>query len=140
MAFTDSGINCSVLESSMPQKITLGAACKAGDALGYDSGWKLALATTSSVVQLRCVAGEDGASGDIITAYFGPCVLGGERFTGATAGALIYVAEGSASGDYTETIPSTSGDATTQAGLVLYEGTTYDTILVTPNYVVDTTA
>jgi hypothetical protein len=51
----------------LPVKITLAGAVVAGDPLKYSTGWKKA--TNESGVPAILIAGEDGASGDIITAY-----------------------------------------------------------------------
>ena len=57
----------------------------------------------------------DGKSGDKIVAYFGKVRLGG-RISGMTVGNPLYVAEGTDNGKYTETAPTTSGDATKIVG------------------------
>jgi hypothetical protein len=57
----------------------------------------------------------DGRSGEKIVACFGRVRLGG-RLSGMTVGNPLYVAEGIDSGQYTETAPSTSGDATKVVG------------------------
>ena len=111
MAFADAQTAAIIKEATCPAKITLAGTVTRGDAIGYSSGWKRALATAGSVVQLRGVAGEDGVSGDEIVAYFGPSIVA-DRISGATAGNPIYVAEGSDNGKYTETAPSTSSDPT----------------------------
>lgn len=113
MAFSDPGKGRIIEQGEGLVKITLGEACQAGDILGYNSGWKRALATTGSVIQGRLVAGEDGASGDEITAYRRAVVSG---YSGGTAGNPVYVAEGTDYGKVTETAPSTSGDANTIIG------------------------
>jgi hypothetical protein len=108
---------------------------KKGDALGYSGGWKRALATAGSVIQMRCVAGNDGESGEKITGYFGTCLLGG-RLSGGTAGAALYVAEGSDNGKYTETAPTTSNDADKIVGYML----TATLAALTPNANADSLA
>ena len=128
MALTDAQTPAVIKEGLCPAKITLAGTVTRGDAIGYSSGWKRALATTGSVVQLRGVAGDDGVSGDEITAFFGPTLVSG-RISGATVGGAVYVAEGTNNGKYTETAPSTSGDATTQVGVAI----SATEILVTPN-------
>jgi len=67
MAFVDTGTSRKVLEGMLPIKVTLAGAVVAGDPLMYSTGWKKA-ANTSGVPAVL-FAGEDGASGDIITAY-----------------------------------------------------------------------
>ena len=99
-----------------PGKVTLAENCKCGDVLGYSSGWKRALATTGSVIQGRLVALADGGSGGEVPVSASP-VIGG--YSGATPGGYLYVAEGSDSGQITETAPSTSGDANTIIGIAL---------------------
>jgi|GEM_PF-737070 len=94
MAFADSGIR-TIKEGFLPVKITLGEACAKGDLLGYSSGWKLADGDNSIYPEL--VAGEAGASGDVITAFRGAVVNG---FSDATAGNLAYLSD--TAGDYGE--------------------------------------
>ncbi|MFC1914371.1 hypothetical protein ACFLXF_03770 [Chloroflexota bacterium] len=115
MAFSDSGMGRVIEQGEGLVKITLAEACKAGDILGYSSGWKRALATVGTAIQGRVVAGEDGASGDEITAYRRAVVSG---YSGGTAGNPVYVAEGTDYGKVTETAPSTSGDCDTVIGYV----------------------
>ena len=69
MAFSDPGKGRIIGQGEGLVKITLAEACKAGDILGYSSGWTRALATVGTAIQARLVAGEDGANGDVITAY-----------------------------------------------------------------------
>ena len=119
MAFSDPGTGRIVLDSGRgtePGKVTLAEDCKCGDALGYSSGWKRALATTGSVIQGRVVALTDGKSGEEVSVSANP-VIGG--YSGATAGGYAYVAEGTDNGEVTQTAPSTSGDANTIVGIAL---------------------
>ena len=67
MAFVDTGTSRKVLEGMLPIKVTLAGAVVAGDPLMYSTGWKKAANTSGKPAVL--IAGEDGASGDIITAY-----------------------------------------------------------------------
>lgn len=67
MAFVDAGTNRKILEGMLPMKITLAGAVVAGDPIMYSSGWKKAANTSGAPAVL--IAGEDGAVGDIITAY-----------------------------------------------------------------------
>ena len=115
MAFSDPGKGRIIEQGEGLVKITLAEACKAGDILGYSSGWKRALATVGTAIQGRLVAGEDGANGDEITAYR-RAVVGG--YSGGTAGNAVYVAEGTDYGQITETAPSTTGDVNTIIGYV----------------------
>ncbi len=110
MAFADAQSGALILDSNVPVEITLGEGCAKGDLLGYSSGWKRTLAATGSVIQARCVAGMSGKTGDKIAAYFGKVRLGG-RLSGMTIGNPLYADEGTAYGKYTETAPSTGGDA-----------------------------
>jgi len=107
MAFSDPGTGRIIEQGEGLIKVTLAEACKAGDILGYSSGWKRALATVGTAIQGRLVAGEDGASGDVITTYRRAVVSG---YSGGTAGNPVYVAEGADNGEITETKPATSGD------------------------------
>jgi len=135
MAFSDPAKGRQVQWSPGPAapSVTLAAACKEGDVLGYSTGWKPALATVSSVVQGRLVALKNGASGEVIPVSHTAVVKG---YSGATPGNPIYVAEGTSNGQVTETAPSTSGDANTIIGIVLAA----DTILFFLNSRADTTA
>jgi len=116
MAFSDPGTGRIIEQGEGLVKITLSEACKAGDILGYSSGWKRALATVGTAIQGRLVAGEDGASGDVITAYR-RAVVG--DYSGGTAGNAVYVAEGTDYGKITETKPTTSGDCDTIIGYMV---------------------
>jgi hypothetical protein len=113
MAFSDPGTGRVIEQGEGLVRITLAEACKAGDILGYSSGWKRALATVGTAIQGRLVAGEDGASGDEITAYRRAVVSG---YSGGTAGNAVYVAEGTDYGEITKTAPDTSGDCDTVIG------------------------
>ena len=119
MAFADDGISRKIENSNVGPSaptVTLAEACKRGDVLGYSSGWKRALATTSSVIQGRVVALQDGEEGDEVPVSPCPVVSG---YTGATPGSPVYVAEGSDNGKITQTAPDTSGDADTEIGIAL---------------------
>ncbi len=116
MALSDPGTGRIIEQGEGLVKITLAEACKAGDILGYSSGWKRALATTGTAIQGRLVAGEDGASGDVITAYRRAVVSG---YSGGTAGNAVYVAEGTDYGEVIETKPDTSGDCDTIIGYLV---------------------
>ena len=113
MAFSDPEKGRIIEQGEGLVKVTLAEACKAGDILGYSSGWKRALATVGTAIQGRLVAGEDGANGDVITAYRRAVVSG---YSGGTAGNAVYVAEGPDYGQITETKPTTSGDCDTIIG------------------------
>ena len=128
MAFADGQTPALIKEGLAPYKITLAGTVTKGDAIGYSSGWKRALATAGSAVQLRGVAGESGVSGDVITGFFGPSIVA-DRFSGATVGGAVYVAEGTDNGKFTQTAPSTQNDATTQVGVAL----SATELLITPN-------
>jgi hypothetical protein len=67
MAFVDKGTSRKILEGSCPMKITLAGAVVAGDPIMYSTGWKKAANTAGAPAVL--IAGEDGAVGDVITAY-----------------------------------------------------------------------
>jgi len=111
MAFSDPGKGRVVLDSGRgtePEKVTLAEDCERGDVLGYDSGWKRALATTGSVIQGRLVALAGGKSGEEVPVSANP-----------VTGGYVYVAEGSDNGQITQTAPSTSGDADTIIGIAL---------------------
>ena len=119
MAVTDAQDNAVIKYGEGSAVIELAGTVKAGDAVGYSGGWVRALATVTGVIQMRCVAGDDGVDGQKITAYFGTCIVEGDRFSGGTVGGELYVDEGTAVGKYTQTIPSDTGDATTIVGYML---------------------
>jgi len=119
MAFADSQAAGIINYGEDGVEILLAGTVKVGDALGWSSGWKRALATTGTAIQLRCVAAEDGASGQRRKAYFGKTLISGTRLSGATAGSALYVAEGTSNGKYTETVPSDTGDCTTVVGYAI---------------------
>ena len=116
MAFSDPGKGRIIEQGEGLVKITLAEACKAGDILGYSSGWKRALATVGTALQGRLVAGEDGANGDVVTAYRRAVVSG---YSDGTAGNEVYVAEGTDYGRITETKPTTTGDCDTFIGYMV---------------------
>jgi hypothetical protein len=119
MALTEASPVSRVTQEAGPKfRITLkaGESCVAGDALGYSSGWMRALATTGAAIQTELIALEAGSGGDVIEVC-ATAVIGG--FTGGTPGGAVYQAEGSASGQYTETAPSTGGDVNTIIGVIL---------------------
>jgi len=116
MAFSDPGKGRIIEQGEGLVKITLAEAVKAGDVLGYSSGWKRALATVGTAIQGRLVAGEDGTGSDVVTAYRRAVVSG---YTGGTAGNPVYVAEGTDNGKITETKPTTSGDCDTIIGYMV---------------------
>jgi len=132
MAFADTQTGAVLLHGESPASIELAGTVAKGDAVGFSGGWKRALATAAGVIQLRCIAGEDGVSGQKITAYFG-VVLIDARFTGATAGGALYVAEGTSNGMFTQTAPTTSTDANTIVGYAL----SATSAALTPNFNVD---
>ena len=135
MAFADAQTGGLILDGSMPVEVTLASTVSKGDAIGYSTGWKRALAAAGSVIQLKAVAAMDGKTGDKIAAYFGKARLGG-RFSGATIGNPIYVAEKTDNGKYTETAPSTQNDATKIVGYAV----TATEVVLDPNANADSVA
>ena len=93
-----------------------------GDPIGYLGGWQRADASVGAtiLIQARCIAAEDGANGQTIVAYFGTVKMGG-RLSEGTAGNSLYASE--TAGQYTETVPSDTGDATTVIG-EMFDATT----------------
>ncbi len=85
MAYADSQASGVIDYGENEAEIKLSGTVKVGDAVGWSSGWVRALATTGTAIQMRCVAGKDGASGQKIKAYFGKTFLGGSRLSGGTA-------------------------------------------------------
>lgn len=117
MAFADGQALALIKEATLRCFVTLAGTVTRGDVLGYSGGWVRALATVGSTVQGTLVALEDGVSGDVIQAARG--VVMADRLTGMTPGGVLYVAEGSLNGQYTETKPSTTNDVTTPVGFSL---------------------
>ncbi len=120
MAFADAqsaGVIKDSGRGTQPGTVTLAGTAAVGDVLGYSSGWVRALATTGGVIQGRLIALADGKTTEVI-AVSPNCVVGG-RYSGATAGNPVYVAEGTSNGKITETIPTDGGDATTVVGIAL---------------------
>ncbi len=136
MAFADAQSGAVIHHGESPAPILLAGAVTKGDAVGYSGGWKRALATAGGVIQMRCVAAEDGDIGQTIIAYFGDVDIGGSRFSGATVGGAVYVAEGTSNGMYTQTAPSTTSDSTKIVGYA----TAATRLQLTPLANVDTTA
>jgi len=136
LAFADSQANGIIDYGEDEAEITLASAAKVGDCLGWSSGWKRALGTVAGIIAMRCVAGEDGVTGQKIKVYFGITGISGSRFSGGTAGAALYVAEGTDVGEYTETAPSTTGDSTTKVGYMI----SANEATLIPNRNVDTIA
>jgi hypothetical protein len=134
MALTDAQSGAKILDGTIPVEVTLAGAVVKGDAVGYSSGWKRALATAGSVVQMKATAAMDGQIGDKIVVYFGKTRLGGRFGTSMTVGSPVYVEEGSGNGKYTETIPSTQNDSTKQVGISI----STSEVLLDPNADPDT--
>lgn len=134
MALADSQTGCIIYHGESPAPIKLAGTVSKGDAVGYSDGWKRALATAASVVQMRCVASEDGVADQVIIAYFGLCEMGG-RFSGGTEGNAVYVAEGSDNGEYIDVVPTDANDANKIVGYTM----TALRITVHPNMNVDST-
>ena len=118
MAFVDGQSGGIVKSGRVPSFVKVIGAVSLGDALGYSGGWKRALATVATAIQMRCIAGEDGVDGQEVLAYFEQADVEG-RFTGATAGGAVYVAEGTSNGMYTQTAPTTTGDCNKIVGYAI---------------------
>ncbi len=136
MSFADAQSGAIITHGEAETRVTLAGSVKKGDSMGYSSGWQRALGATGGVIQMRCVAGEDGETGQVITVYFDTTHVRGSRFSGATVGGALYVAEGTAVGKYTQTAPSDTGDATTKVGYAL----STSEVVLTPNHNTDSVA
>ncbi len=120
MAFADAQSGAVIEAQSISVcPIVLAGTVVLGDAIGFSGGWKRALATAGGVIQMRCVALEDGYAGQTILANFGDTEIGGARFSGATTGGAVYVAEGTSNGMYTQTAPDTATDSTKIVGYAI---------------------
>ena len=123
MALTDSQTSAIIYHGESPAPIKLATAVSKGDVIGWavtGGGWKQADASTDAdtaiPIHARCIAASDGVIGQHITAYFGEVTMGG-RFSGATVGGAVYAS--ATAGQYTQTIPATTGDATTVIGYAM---------------------
>jgi len=119
MAFADAQAGAKIYDVEGVASVELAGTVAKGDILGYSSGWVRALATVGTAIAGKCVALEDGVAGQRIYVAFEQAIIGGSRFSGATAGGALYVAEGTSNGKYTQTVPSTSGDCTKIIGYML---------------------
>jgi len=89
MAFTDDTTGGRIIKEGVGAiKITLSGSVSVGDLVGYSSGWKAADGNAS--VYAEFVAGQSGASGDVITAYRAARI--GNLTTG-TAGNPVYLSD-----------------------------------------------
>lgn len=120
MAFADAQSGTIIFHGESPAPIKLSGTVSKGDPVGWATiggGWQRADASTdadtSEPIHAKCVASEDGVTDQIITAYFGEVSLGG-RISGATVGGAIYASE--TAGQYTQTIPTDTGDASEVIG------------------------
>lgn len=100
MSFADTAVRV-IREGNRPVRITLAGTASTGDLLGYSSGWVRADGNAGIAAVL--VAGEDGVSGDDITA-FASAVLEGP--TDMTAGGALYLSD--TAGGYNTTASTTS--------------------------------
>jgi len=132
MAYADAQKDGVIKYGDNPSTIKVMEAVKVGDALGYSSGWYKADNLAASLIHQRCVAGEDGAAEQEITAYFGTVILGGERLSGGTRGNKLYVSNAT-DGKYTETISTTPTDGNKVVGYMI---TTIEAVL-NPNAIAD---
>ncbi len=89
-----------VYNASPPVTITLAGTVAVGDLVGYSGGWKAASGTDR--IWPKLVAGQRGASGDIISAYKAARISG---LTTGVAGADVFLS--TTAGAYTETTDGT---------------------------------
>lgn len=120
MAFADNQttIKAIIYYGESPAPILLAGTVLKGDPIGYLGGWQRADASVGAtlLIQMRCVAAEDGESRQTIVAYFGTVKMG-VRLSGGTVAAALYASE--TAGQYTETAPSDTGDGDTAIGQML---------------------
>jgi len=135
MAISDSQANGVIKYKEGTTTVKVEEAVKLGDAIGWSSGWVRALATVATAIQQRYIACEDGAAEQEIEVAV-EVVLAGERLSGGTRGAALYVAEGTDYGEYTETAPTTTGDCDKIVGYMLSATRAY----LNPGVVDDSTA
>lgn len=106
MAFTDNKPRTVTAPRETMVDVTLAAACEVGDLITYNSGWKLAVANTATMV---LVALEAGAIGDVITASPFAVI---HSITGMTAGGILRTAAAGAYAESTGTRVGYSASAT----------------------------
>jgi hypothetical protein len=99
-----------------PIKLTLAGAVSKGDGVGYSAGWVRANAATGTAIQVRYVAGADGAIGDVIDCYEVAVVKG--RFSGATLNGNVYGSK-TVAGSFTQTAPAVVGDCNKIVGIAV---------------------
>lgn len=116
MAFADGQSGGMVRNPTGVMDLLLTGTVSIGDAVDKDGA--RALATAGTATQIACVALANGVSGETIPVAFESAIVGG-RFSGGTAGAAIYVAEGTSNGMYTETAPTTTDDVNTIVGYMI---------------------
>ena len=100
MAFANSKPR-TVFQGVGPVKVTLAGTVYTGDLIGYSSGWVQADANAG--IPAKLIAGEDGVSGGVITAFQEAVIT---SITGATAGGSLYLSD--TAGDISETASATS--------------------------------
>jgi len=105
-----------VENAEFPMQITLAAAVKAGELLGYSSGWVKSNAAAGTAIAAELIAGQNGVIGDKITAYRSAVLW--DRDAPFTAGALYYVDKTTAGG-ITATMPPTAGDIDQMVGIAV---------------------
>lgn len=115
MAFTDASTDRRILNAWGDVEITLSGTVSPGDPLMYSSGWQLATNTSGAPAVL--IAGQNGITGDVITAYAGAVIeITHTSTTAPTEGQLIAVAD---TGVY-----SSAGSNLQDIGYVTDAGTT----------------
>ncbi len=121
MAYTDNTEGGRIIldtgRGTQPQMVALAEGCEVGDVLGISSStWVRALGASGAVIQGRVVALKAGVTGESVPVSTN-CVVGG--LSGAEIGAPVYVAASTLYGETTQTISTTTGDATTEIGMAL---------------------
>ena len=113
-----------VLESAGPHGLTLtlggsGVSYKPGDLIGYSSGWVMALATVTTIVDAEFIVGQKGVSGDVVTVYKRATLF--DRDAPFTAGSVYYTGEtgNGGAGGITATKPTTTGDLEQKVGIAI---------------------
>ncbi len=102
MSFSDSIGGRIILAGYLPVQITLSEAVRAGDLIGYSSGWKRADGNNSIYAEL--IAGGNGANGEaLFTAYRIARISG---VSGGTAGGTMYLSD--TAGGYAESAGTVS--------------------------------
>ena len=103
-------------EFGIPMTVQAAKTVKRGDALTVHTDGTVRAANSDDGDQVRMIAGQEGAAGDVIPCHWMAVIDG---FTGGTEAAPVYLSN--TAGQYTETADTTAADTNTIIGYVLTE-------------------